>query len=247
MDAWPACSFAAVLEAFLWGVISCSSLIVGAVIGLKVKTRPQVTGLLLGFGAGALISAVSFELAAEALHVGGTDSLAAGLAAGAATYFVGSRLLGRRHGTHPAASGTGALLALGALLDGVPESAALGLTLTQGGGVSVALLAAIFISNLPESAGSATIMRKGGSGDREVLGLWLGVAAAGVVACVLGFVLLDGASDNIVAAVQAFAAGAILTMLVDTMIPEATKTGGDKTGLATVLGFAVALLLSAAQ
>jgi len=235
------------LEALIWGAVACSSLIIGAVIGLKVDARPRAIGLLLGFGAGALISAVSFELASEALHIGGTDSLAAGLAAGAATYFGGSRLLGREHGTHPAATGVGAMLALGALLDGVPESAALGLTLTQGDGVSVALLAAVFISNLPESIGSAAIMRKGGSSDRQVLGLWVAVAVAGVIACGLGFALLDGASDNAIGIVQSFAAGAILTMLVDTMIPEATKTGGDKTGLATVLGFAVALLLSASQ
>ena len=139
------------------------------------------------------------------------------------------------------------MLALGALLDGVPESAALGLTLTQGEGVGIGLLAAIFISNLPESIGSSAIMRAGGATAGQILRLWLGVAIAGVIACVLGFVLLDGASANVVAAVQAFAAGAIITMLVDTMIPEATKTGGDKTGLATVLGFAVALLLSATQ
>lgn len=235
------------LEALVWGAVACSSLVIGAVIGLKVDPRPRVIGLLLGFGAGALISAVSFELASEALEIGGTDALAAGLAAGAATYFFGSRLLGRQHGSVPARSSAGAMLALGALLDGVPESAALGLTLTHGEGVSVGLLAAVFISNLPESIGSAAIMREGGTADRDVLGLWVLVAVAGVIACVLGYVLLDDASPNLVAAVQAFAAGAILTMLVDTMIPEATKAGGDKTGLATVLGFAVALLLSAAQ
>lgn len=231
----------------MWGTVACSSLVIGAVIGLKVDGGNRAIGLLLGFGAGALISAVSFELAEEALDLGGTDALAAGLAAGAATYFFGSRALGRQHGKHPATGGVGAMLALGALLDGVPESAALGLTLTGGGGVSVALLGAIFISNLPESIGSSAIMRTGGARSGQIIGLWLGVAIAGIVACVLGFVLLDGASSNVVAAVQAFAAGAILTMLVDTMIPEATKTGGDKTGLATVLGFAVALLLSAAQ
>lgn len=219
----------------------------GALIGLKIDGRGRLIGLLLGFGAGALISAVSFELAAEAFETGGTASLAAGLAAGALTYFAGSRALGRSHGTHPAASGAGAMLALGALLDGVPESAALGITLTQSDGGGIGLLAAIFISNLPEAIGSGSIMRSGGANRAQIIGLWLLVALAGIVSCVLGYALLDGASDNLVAIVQAFAAGAILTMLVDTMVPEATKTGGDKTGLATVLGFAIALLLSAAE
>jgi ZIP family zinc transporter len=235
------------LEAIAWGALACSSLIAGALIGLKIDGGGRPIGLLLGFGAGALISAVSFELASEALTTGGTDALAAGLAVGAATYFFGSRALGRRHGKHPATAGTGAMLALGALLDGIPEQAALGLTLTTGQGIGVALLAAIFISNLPEAVGSSAIMRSGGATAGEILRLWSIVALAGIVACALGFALLDGASDNVIATVQAFAAGAILTMLVDTMIPEATKTGGDKTGLATVLGFAVALLLSAAQ
>lgn len=237
------------LEALLWGSVACSSLLIGATLGLVVDGTKPAVGLALGFGGGALISAVSFELADDALTLGGAGALAAGTAAGAFTYFGGSRALGRRNDAHPAAAagGAGALLALGALLDGIPESAALGLQLSRGEGVTIALLAAIFVSNLPEALGSAAIMRKGGSTAREIFVIWSSVAIAGVVACVLGFVLLDGADPRVVAVVQAFAAGAILTMLADAMFPEAIRTGGDRTGLFTALGFTVALLISASE
>jgi len=234
-----------VLEALLWGAVGGASLVVGALAGLRLRGSGVPLGLLLGFGAGALISAVSFELADDALTVGGAGALSGGLAAGGLTYFAGSRALGRRHGGAP--GGAGMLLVLGALLDGIPESAALGLSLAEGGSISVALLAAVFISNLPEGAGSAAGLRASGRSNGNILLLWTGVAAACAVASAVGFVALDDASDRTVAFVQAFAAGAILTMLADTMIPEAERDGHDAVGLATIFGFAVALLLSAAE
>ncbi|MBI5103948.1 MAG: hypothetical protein HZB46_02975 [Solirubrobacterales bacterium] len=234
------------LEALLWGLLACSSLVIGALIGVRVHKTGEAIGLLLGFGAGTLISAVSFELADEALRVGGPGWLALGLAGGAVTYFLGSRALGRRHGGKQDAAAAGTLLALGALLDGVPESAALGLSLAQGGEIGVALLAAVFVSNLPEAVGSSAELRSAGRPASGIIRLWAGVAVAGALASLLGYVLLDGAADEVIAVVQAFAAGAILTMLADAMMPDAFKDGGDAVGLATVVGFAVALLLSAA-
>jgi len=149
----------------------------------------------------------------------------------------------RPHRADPGSSG-GAVLALGALLDGVPEQTALGISLAGGAAVDVALIAAIFVSNLPEAVGSAAQLRAGGWSTARVLGLWALVAAVGVVATALGYGLLDGASGAVRGTVDAFAAGAVLCMLVDSMIPEARREGGRAAGLATIVGFAVAVALS---
>jgi zinc transporter, ZIP family len=240
-----------VLEALLWGMVGSSSLLIGAILGLRLDIRPRTLGLLMGFGAGTLISAVSFELADEALEQGGASALAAGLAAGALAFFLGDRLIERmggepRDGPRGAdAASPGLALALGALLDGLPEQAAIGLSLAGGDdeGVGIALVAAIFISNVPEALASASAMR---DRPRQVMWLWLGVAVLTTLASVVGYAVLGDASGWVVGSVQALAAGAILVMLVDAMVPEAVRHGGTPVGLVTVLGFAVAVLISSA-
>ena len=233
------------LEALLWGAVAASSLLVGAGIALRFTVSDRVVGLLLGFGAGTLISAVSFELATEALEVGGRDALAVGLTAGALTFYAGDRLTDPPHRTGRGGGGAGAMaLALGALLDGIPEQAAIGLTLASGGAVSAALVAAVFLSNVPEALGSAAEMRAAGRPAREILGLWGGVTVACALATVVGYVALKDASANLQGAVQGFAAGAILVMLIDAMAPEALAKGRREAGLVTALGFVVAVLLS---
>lgn len=165
-----------VLGALLWGTIASSSLVVGAAVGVRAPLGRRAVGLCMGLGAGALISAVSFELAADALDRGGAGAVALGLAVGALGFFAGNAVLQRR-GAHRRKSpgGTGAgpagALALGALLDGVPESASLGMTLGTGGGVGLALVVAIFLSNVPEALASAANMRGGGASSGRVLGL----------------------------------------------------------------------------
>ena len=241
------------LEALLWGIVGSSSLVIGAALGLHVPMSPRALGLLMGFGAGTLISAVSFELADEALTQGGGSALAAGLAAGALAFFLGDRAVesfaGRRRPHRPQgadAAGSGLALALGALLDGLPEQAAIGLSLAGGeGGVGIALVAAIFISNIPESLASAAAMSRAGQGA-QVMRLWLVVAALTALASVAGYAVLGDASGWVAGATQALAAGAILVMLVDAMVPEAVRDGGKTVGLITVLGFAVAVLISQA-
>jgi ZIP family zinc transporter len=200
----------------------------------------------MGFGAGALVSSVSFELADEAFALSGLALFALGLALGALTFYSGDRWLEAREGKRrphrtAAGSSSGPTLALGALLDGIPEQAVLGIALAAGESADVALIAAIFISNLPEAIGSASQMQRG-----PALKLWTGVALAGVAATAAGYALLDGASDELRGVVDAFAAGAVLCMLIDSMIPEAHRQGGRPTGLATILGFAVAVALSRA-
>ena len=224
-------------DAILWGAIAASSLVIGAVIGLVRPWPDRMVGLVLAFGAGALISAVSFDLAQEGAQLGDPGVMGIGLAVGASTYFAADRLVGRH-------SGAGSSLALGAFLDGIPEQLVLGIGIAAGEGVSVGLLVAIFVSNLPESIGSATEMRDGGKQPATIRRLWILVALICAAATVGGYVIADNVSGNLKAAIDGFAAGALLVMLIDSMIPDAVRKGGDVSGLVTVLGFAVAAALS---
>ena len=195
---------------------------------------------MLGFGAGALISAVSFELAQEGVRIGGGGAVGIGLAAGALTYYVCDTEIERRS----RGSDAGAGLALGAFLDGIPEQLVLGLGIALGDGVSAGLLGAIFVSNLPEAIGSATAMRGAGRSRRDVIVLWAAVALICTLASGIGFAIADAASDTLKGGIDGFAAGALVVMLVDSMIPEATRQAGRTTGLITTLGFAVAAGMS---
>jgi zinc transporter, ZIP family len=246
------------LEAAMWGAIGASSLLLGAVLGLVLPLPTRVIGLVLGFGAGTLISAVAFELTEEAFDLGGADAVVTGLAAGALAYFVGDYLVERRGAgdrmspmgatgmagpAGPTSTASTALL-LGAVLDGIPESAVIGLTLLEGGSVGVAVLAAVFISNLPEALSSSSGMKGSGSSTGHILVTWGWVVLTAAVAAAAGYGLLENASGNTVALIQAFAGGAVLTMLADTMMPQAFQYGGRAVGLFTVLGFSLAYLLT---
>lgn len=230
------------LAAFGWGCLAASSLLLGALLAFARRwSRPQV-GAVLAFGAGALISAVSFELWEEGSQVGGLGWTGLGLALGALTYFGCDTLLQRR--SRGSEGDTGKALALGAFLDGIPEQLVLGIGLARGDGISVALLVAIFASNLPEAIGSARDMADRGARRRSVLGLWLAVGLACAIATAVGFAIADTASGGVQGAVNGFAAGALLVMLIDSMIPAASRDAGRPAGLLTALGFAVAALLS---
>jgi ZIP family zinc transporter len=239
-----------VTEALLWGLVAGSSLVIGAVIAMTACPPPRVTGLILGFGAGTLISAISFELTEEAYSLGGADALTFGLAAGALAFYAGDRLISPRaeSGMHPREmpeqDESGKTLLLGALLDGVPETAVLGSTLIAGTGVGVPVLAAIFLSNLPEGIGGASDMRTTGVPRRRVLTLWTGVALICAAASGIGYEVLASAGNEALALLQAFAAGGVLAMLAIEMLPAAHARGGREAGLMTVLGFALAYLLS---
>jgi ZIP family zinc transporter len=226
------------LSALAWGALSASSLVVGALLGLARDWPDRQVGIVLSFGAGALISAVSFELVEEGTHVGGAGAVGLGLAVGAVVYFAADRAVEAR------SSGAGSALALGAFLDGIPEQAVLGIGIASGEGVSVGLLAAIFVSNLPEAIGSATEMRTGGVGAARIRRLWIGVAIVCALAAGAGYAIADATGGNVQAAINGFAAGALLVMLIDSMIPDARQKAGQVAGLATVLGFAVAAALS---
>jgi zinc transporter, ZIP family len=244
-------------EAGAWGLIGASSLLIGAVAGLVLPIPTRVIGLVLGFGAGTLISAVAFELTEEAFRLGGADAVAGGLALGAIAYFGGSVAIARRGGdsrmrpSDRQDADAAAALLLGAVLDGIPESAVIGISLLEGGSVGVAVLAAVFLSNLPEALSSSRGMGEQGVSMRQVLGTWTLVVFVSGLAATAGYAFLEDASGDTIGLIQAFAGGAVLTMLADTMIPESYKAERDAgvvtqraVGLFTVMGFAVAYLLS---
>jgi ZIP family zinc transporter len=225
-----------VLAALGWGALAASSLVVGALIGLARQWPRRAIGLVLGFGAGALISAVSFELAEEGVKLAGGLPVALGLGVGAMTYYLASIKV--------ASMGGGGALALGAFLDGIPEQMVLGIGLAGGATVSAGLLIAIFVSNLPEAIGGSTDMLRQMHSRRKVTLNWVAIAALCALATGVGYAVADAASDELQGGINGFAAGALLVMLVDSMIPEATEQGGRTTGLVTALGFAVAAGLS---
>jgi len=227
-----------VAAALGWGALAASSLVVGALIGLARPWPSRAVGLVLGFGAGALISAVSFELAEDGVKIAGGLPVAIGLGIGALTYFVASGRV--------AAMGGGAALALGAFLDGIPEQMVLGIGLASGDEVSIGLLAAIYVSNLPEGVGGATELEAAGRSRRQALRLWVAVSVACALATPVGYALMDITSDDFQGGINGFAAGALLVMLVDSMIPDATERSGRTTGLVTTLGFALGAGLSLA-
>lgn len=241
-----------VMTAGLWGLVAGSALLVGAVLGLFARPSYRLIGLVMSFGSGVLISAVAFELTEEAYGTGGAWPVVAGLLSGALVFFVGDWFIDKRGGHRrksPLGGGQAAMgsmaLVLGALLDGIPESAAIGVTVLGGGSVGLPFVAAVFLSNVPESMSASAGLKQAGRSTASILWLWAGVMVVSALAAAAGFVLLDGASDVVVATIQTFAAGAIITMLADTMIPEATEHSGRVGGLVTLLGFAVAFLLGA--
>lgn len=234
------------IEAAFWGFVGGFALLVGAGVGLAVRIPTRVVALVMAFGAGVLISAAAFELTEEAYETGGGVPVALG----ALTFFVGDWLVERGGGGDRKRSGdeqeggNATALMLGALLDGIPESVAIGISLLGGGGVGLPVVAAVFLSNVPESLSAVSGMRAAGRSAAYILGLWTAVALVSALAAALGYAFLGDASPLVVGSIQTFAAGAILAMLASTMMPEAFEEGGSVVGLVTALGFAAAFLLS---
>jgi ZIP family zinc transporter len=243
------------LQAGLWGLLAGAALVVGALIAWFVHVPQRLIAAVMAFGAGVLISALAFELMDEAYRKGGFDSTAIGFIGGAAIYTLANWLLARHGAKHrkrsqdqqPSESqdsGSGMALAIGALLDGIPESIVIGLSMLQGGAVSMVAVAAIFLSNIPEGLSSAAGMRRAGRSAVYVFGVWIAIAVISGVAAWVGYAVFRDFSPDVVAATTAVAAGAILSMLADTMMPEAFEKTHNATGLITVLGFLAAFVLS---
>jgi ZIP family zinc transporter len=236
--------------AFGWGLLAASSLVLGAVGALLFRISLRVVGLIMGFGAGVLISAVAFDLVEEAAgKASGQGAVIVGIFAGCGVFFGGDWLIDRRGGgdrkdaTGSQENGSALAIVLGTVLDGIPESMVIGLTIFEGGAVGAAYLVAVFISNLPESISSTAGLAAGGWKRSRILWMWTTIAVISGLASLAGYGLFQHSSPDTVAFVLAFAAGAILTMLADTMMPEAYEHGGKLVGVVTTLGFAVAFVI----
>jgi ZIP family zinc transporter len=212
---------------------------------------------IMAFGAGVLISALSFELMDEAWDRGGFTPVAAGFFGGALAYTIANKLLADRGAKHRKRadpgkrdkdkrknSDNGAALAVGALLDGIPESIVIGVSLLRGGAVGIVAVIAVFLSNIPEGLSSSAGMKAEGRKLAFVMLLWAGITLISGIASLVGFVAFQGVDPGLVAAVQATAAGAILSMVVDTMVPEAFEGTHDYAGIIAVAGFLAAFALS---
>lgn len=225
-------------EALFWGILAAGSLLVGQALAAPLGGSRRTVGLMMAFGAGTLISAVGYELIPEAnLRLGW--EIGAAFLVGALTYYVGARLIDR-------GGNSGATLFLGALLDGIPESFILGLGLALGGEVSVAFLAAVLLSNIPEGLAGTADMRESGTGTGRITLMWATLTVVCGVASVTGYLVADSGTRTGEIA-SAFAGGAVLTMLADSMVPESYERAGRTAGLLTVLGFLVAGVLSSLQ
>jgi len=239
-----------VSEAALYGALGASSLCVGAIIAIVLRPSNRVIGWVLAFGAGALISAVAYELVLDAIESEKTQALGVGIAIGALTFYLGDLWIDRRGGQERKGmdqqKGEGNALAifLGTLLDGIPESFILGMTIQTQGEVGLAFLAAVFVSNLPEGMAASSGFRKAGWSTGKIIGVWLGVAAASAFSAAFGYALFGEMSSLEGIYVAGFAAGALLTMLSDTMLPEAYEQAGPSAGLWTTLGFSVAIAIT---
>jgi ZIP family zinc transporter len=239
-------------EALLWGFLSSASLLIGAVVALRFKISHKLIGFVMAFGVGALISSVCFELVEDAFSES-QDILvvAIGLAVGALVYFVGDALIdkfgGKRRKDMRGVGNdgdSGLPILLGTVLDGVPESIVIGLTIVSGGGISIAMVVAVFLSNIPEALTSSTGLMASGWRKRSIFGLWLTVVMVSVLSALVGYLVFADTSGAVRAFILSFAGGAILTMLADTMIPEAYRNSGKVTGLIVVLGFCLAFALT---
>lgn len=243
------------LQAGWWGSLAGAALLIGAAIACVVHVPQRLVAAIMAFGSGVLISLLSFDLMEEAYRVGGFDATATGFLAGAAIFTAANWFLSRQGAKHRKRSGSrqpsekenrgsGLAIAAGALLDGIPESIVIGLSMLHGGAVSVSVVAAIFLSNIPEGLSSAAGMRNAGRSTRYIFGVWSGIALACGIGALAGYALFRNVSPNMIAATSAVAAGGILAMLVDTMIPEAFEETHDFAGLVTVLGFLAGFALT---
>ena len=236
--------------AFGWGTLAASSLVIGAIIALLFRISLRTIGLIMGFGSGVLISAVAFDLVQEAFDKSsGHGWVAGGLFAGCLVFFGGDWLIDHLGGSQrkdpsgDQAGGSALSIVLGSVLDGIPESMVIGLTIFEGGAVGAAYLAAVFISNLPESISSTSGLATSGWKKSRILWMWIAIAVISGLASLAGYGLFQNSSPDTVAFVLAFAGGAILTMLAETMMPEAYEHGGKLVGVVTTIGFAVAFTI----
>ena len=240
----------------MWGLVAGSALLLGAAVAYIIELPHRLIAGIMGFGGGVLISVLSFDLMEEAYGRGGLAATTVGFFGGALLFCVANWYLsGRRakdrnrcggciqQATETELPGSGLAIAIGALLDGIPESIVIGLSVSSGA-VSAVAVVGFFVANVPQGLSSAAGMKQAGRSAGYIFGVWGGIAIVSGVAALLGNVVFSGLAPEIVAAISAVAAGAILAMLAETMIPEAFERAHNFIGLVTVAGFLAAFALT---
>lgn len=237
-------------QAIIYGSVAGSALILGAIFGNSFKFSKRIIASFMAFGSGVLICALTFGLMEEAFKLGGFDAIIIGFLLGGLTFIGGDwwlhKIGARKHKKIQLVESdqeNGQLITLGAILDGVPESIALGIVLFSGSG-GLLMAAAIFLSNFPESISSISGLKKEGYSENRIYLLWITVGVSSVLITVLSYLFLRDIDPNITGILESFAAGAILAMLADTMMPEAYSEGGFGVGIMTLLGFLAAFIIS---
>ena len=237
--------------ALLWGGFSSASLFIGEALAGPMERAHRLTGLVMGFGAGTLLSAVAYELIPQS-NLGHGRGIGLGVLLGALVYYFGDRILDKSGADDRQAivpqevSGSGIAMFLGALLDGVPEAFILGITLALGGSINVAFITAVFVSNIPQGVAGTTSLKSAGYSGKRISRMWGTLTVACALAAAAGYALAQSAHVQGLFS-EGFAGGAVLTMLADSMLPEALQHGGKPVGLMVVLGYLVAAALSVAQ
>jgi ZIP family zinc transporter len=242
-------------SAIFWSALATGTILIGMAMAYRNLVGPKWTGLIMAFGAGAIISAAAYQLilGAVAEEHGSGLLVGLGVAAGALTYYFADRWVDHIGGAERMdfdggqASGSGTGILLGSLLDGVPESLVLGISLAHSPQVSIAFILAVAISNVPQGLGGTAGMLASGWPKSKITRLWLAVCVLSIVAAALGYAMAKYFPNVTGAVIDAFAAGALLVMLTDSMIPESFEHGGKESGLSLVIGFSVAAATSLMQ
>jgi ZIP family zinc transporter len=242
------------LKTILFALATGLSLIIGVILGTSFKIPRKIIAAIMAFGSGVLICALTFGLMEEAFKHGGFDAIILGFLAGGGIFILGDFVIHRFGGRNYKKSRknskvretNGKAIFFGAMLDGIPESIALGIALLSKNGIGILMVSAIFLSNLPESISSVDDLEKEGMSRKQIYLMWGVVSIVVIASTLLSYLFMGRLAANTLGIIEAFASGAILAMLADSMMPEAYENGGYLIGILTILGFLTAFILSKA-
>ncbi|KEZ47916.1 MULTISPECIES: ZIP family metal transporter [Metabacillus] len=238
------------LQAALWGAFAGSSILLGALLGIYKEIPRRILGWIMSFGTGVLIGAASFELLRESVDDGGLMTASAGFIIGSLTFTISELLITKKGGSDRKRSDknpenhSGVSIFIGTVIDAIPESVIIGVSLLQENAVSFLMVTAVFISNFPEGLSSSVGLRKDGYSKKKILLMWLIVLVLSSLSSFLGYTLLQQAGPAVIAGIGAFAAGGIIAMVASTMMPEAFEEGGPVVGFIASIGVLASLILS---